>query len=313
MDGRQALAGHSLRSRRRPILRESDKQCAFCRHKKETTAHSLCLGGSSSLRTIQLDVPISVTSDIDGVDPTDRILVGIKYGMAILDRKAGSYELLGGFHEPSNERLRSNDGASDPNGRFWLGSMTDFGLGPFKQRVCSRRTHHRDSKDDPLMLQAGAYYCFHPGHREEVFPDLTIPNSIGWSPDQRTMYFTHSSARQVFALDYEPATGAFSNQRLFYQHEGPGEPDGFRVDVNGNLWHAVYGESCVLKLSPGGKLVGKVHLPTRNITCVQFVNTELVITSAADEEGEGKSKEFGGAVFRVDVGTTGLDLFNYKM
>ena len=119
--------------------------------------------------------------------------------------------------------------------------------------------------------------------------------------------------RQVFAMDYDTTTGAIANKRLFYEHKGPGEPDGCRVDVDGNLWHAVYGESSVLKISPEGYPVGRVNLPTRNITCLEFVGTELVITSASDENGEGASRQFGGAVFRVDVGTSGLEPFSYKM
>lgn len=151
------------------------------------------------------------------------------------------------------------------------------------------------------------------GAKEQVLTDLTIPNSLGWSPDQRTVYFTHSSANQVLAMDYDAATGAVSNQRVFYQHDGPGTPDGFRVDVHGNIWHAFYGGGAVLKISPEGTVVGRVAVPTQNVTCVQFAGTELFITTAADEDGEGASREYGGAVFRVDVGVEGLDLFKFKL
>jgi sugar lactone lactonase YvrE len=88
--------------------------------------------GPASLQTIQLDVSPSVTSDIEGIDPTDRILVGLKYGLAILNRKDNSYEIIERFNQPDNERLRSNDGAADPLGRFWLGTITDFNLGEFR-------------------------------------------------------------------------------------------------------------------------------------------------------------------------------------
>lgn len=82
---------------------------------------------------VQLDVCPTVTANIEGVDPRDRILVGVKYGLATLNRKAeGKYEMLVPFHEPRNERLRSNDGYADPLGRFLLGCMTDFGHGPFQ-------------------------------------------------------------------------------------------------------------------------------------------------------------------------------------
>jgi sugar lactone lactonase YvrE len=65
---------------------------------------------------------------------------------------------------------------------------------------------------------------------------------------------------------------------------------------------------------PEGKLVGQIKLPTRNITCVEFVGTDLFITTARDDddEGEGDSKLHGGGLFRVDVGTTGLPPNNYK-
>lgn len=277
-----------------PFYEKKTNTVRFVDIKKKQLHRVSVAEGSSSLTTLQLDVCPTVTVDIAGVDPSDRIALGVKYGLAVLDVQKGTYELIQPFHEPRNERVRSNDGAADPHGRFWLGSMTDFGLGPFQAE--------------------GALFRMDAHSREEAVTDLTIPNTPGFSSDGRTLYFTHSSARQIFAFDYDlDGGGGLSNRRLFYQHDGTGEPDGFRIDVDGNLWTAVYGESRVLKISPAGVVVGEVRLPTRNITCVQFVGTELVITSAADEEGEGESKEYGGAVFRVDVGARGLDLHEFRL
>ncbi|KAK0630811.1 regucalcin [Bombardia bombarda] len=267
---------------------------------KQKRIHTVSLReGPDSLKTLQLDVAATVTADVEGYNPQDKLLVGIKYGLALLDRKTGKYEYLTKFAdgdegERADERIRSNDGEVDPHGRFWLGTMTDFDLGPFKPE--------------------GSLFRFDQGKTRAVTrTGLTIPNSIGWSPDDKTMYFTHSSARQVFAWDYDTASGGLSNERVWYRHEGPGEPDGFRVDRDGNVWHAVYGESRVLKLSPEGKLIGQVKLPTKNITCCEFVGTELFITSAEDDEGEGESKRYGGGLFRVDVGTTGLAHREFKL
>lgn len=162
----------------------------------------------------------------------------------------------------------------------------------------------------------GGIYLFDgekPSNTRKVVPDLKIPNTISWSPDNRILYYTHSTARKVFAYDYAVADGSVSNHRVFYDHQGPGEPDGHRVDKDGNMWHAVYGESRVLKISPEGKLVGQINMPTKNITCCEFVGTELYITTANDDGGEGRSKELGGALFKVDVGTTGLKPFQFKM
>lgn len=127
------------------------------------------------------------------------------------------------------------------------------------------------------------------------------------------MYFTHTTAAHVLAFDYDLETGNVSNKRVFYEHKGTGGPDGFRVDVEGNIWHAIYGESRVIKISPQGKIVGQVNLPTRNITCTEFVGTELFITTASDDDGEGDSKRYGGSLFRVDVGVTGVAPHQFKL
>ncbi|KAI1317724.1 hypothetical protein F5Y16DRAFT_145000 [Xylariaceae sp. FL0255] len=249
----------------------------------------------SGVTTTQLDVPVGVTADIEGVDPAERILVGVKSGIAILDRKTGAYEYVARFPEPY-ERLRANDGAADPHGRFWLGSMSDIGFD----------------------LQDEGHLCLFDGTRDtgrSMRYPVTIPNALGWSPDKKTMYFTHSTEKIVYAWDYDLSSGALNNERVFYKHEGSGAPDGFRVDVEGNIWHAIYGESRVVKISPEGNLIGQVLLPTQNITCTQFVGTELFITTAAMENGEGPDEavELSGALYKVDVGVKGLELFPFKL
>lgn len=128
------------------------------------------------------------------------------------------------------------------------------------------------------------------------------------------MYFTHSPTREVFASDYDPSSGVMSNRRVHYQHKGSGEPDGLRVDVEGHIWQAFYGEAMVLRIDGRtGEVIGKVSVPTKNATCVQFVGEELFITTAADEDGEGESQRLGGAIFRVHVGVRGMDLFKFRM
>jgi len=105
---------------------------------KNKEIHTVSLTeGPGSLKTLKLDVAPTVTANIEGLDSQDKILVGLKYGLALLDRKTGRYDYLTRFatddaEAKAAERTRSNDGAVDPHGRFWLGTMTDFGLGDFK-------------------------------------------------------------------------------------------------------------------------------------------------------------------------------------
>lgn len=139
---------------------------------------------------------------------------------------------------------------------------------------------------------------------------LTIPNSIGWSRDHKTLYFTHSTEKRIIAFDFDVSTGDISNERVFWQHDGNGDPDGFKVDAEGNIWQAIYGESRVLKISPEGKLVGEITYPTKCITCPVFIGTEIWVTTADDHD---KTKPYAGAVFKVDVGIVGLKEFKFKL
>ncbi|TVY79293.1 Regucalcin [Fusarium oxysporum f. sp. cubense] len=312
-----------------PFYEESTGNLRFVDIRNKRLHYVKMAEGPSSLKTIQLDVCPTVTANIAGVDPQERIAIGVKYGLAVLDVKKETYELIQPFEQPANERLRSNDGGVDPLGRFWLGTMTDFGLGPFKpegnptlpkaKRCTNTRTlsiystlHLLFFKSD--MLDLGAVYLMDAKSREVKLPNMTIPNTPGWSPDGKTLYVTHSNAREIYAFDFDTESGEISNKRVFYNHDGSGEPDGFRVDVDGFLWQAVYGEGRVIRIDPNTtKIVGEVKVPTNNTTCVHFVGTELVITTAEDDEGEGSSRENGGHVFKVDVGIRGMRLNDFKL
>ncbi|CZR59192.1 related to senescence marker protein 30 [Phialocephala subalpina] len=251
--------------------------------------------GPSSLKTLQLDMPVGVTADIEGVDSTKKILVGGKSGVYILDRETGKYELLKRFYdtEEKDDRLRSNDGAVDPQGRFWIGTMNDFHVG------------------EPQA--EGTLFRFNSDlTRHTIRPSLTIPNGIGWSSDQKTQYFVHSTEKKIFAFDYNPSTGDLSNERVWWEHDGSGDPDGFKMDAEGNIWQAIYGESRVLKIvNENGKGVvrGEIRYPTSAITCPVFVGTELWVTTADDKKG----KLYAGAVFKVDIGVKGLKDFKFKL
>jgi hypothetical protein len=99
---------------------------------KKKRLHTVDLSkGPESLKTLQFDMPVTVTADIEGVGPSEKILVGGKNGIYMLDRVAEKWELLKRFYdtEEEDERLRSNDGAIDPQGRFWIGTMNDFWVG----------------------------------------------------------------------------------------------------------------------------------------------------------------------------------------
>ena len=56
-------------------------------------------------------------------------------------------------------------------------------------------------------------------------------------------------------------------------------PNGFCLDVEGNIWRAIYGEGRVLRISPEGEITGEMKLPSINVTSVEFTRTSLLITT----------------------------------
>lgn len=186
--------------------------------------------------------------------------------------------------------MRSNDGAVDSSGRFWVSAFVDPTI------------------EEPTT--EGVLFRLDQGGRLNVMQsDVTIPNGLSWNAKDDTMFFTDSPTQNVYAFDYDSASGSISNRRVFHHVDEPGiHPDGHAMDEEGNIWHACYGGSKVIRISRGGVVTGMIKLPTRNITCPAFAGTLLFITSAEEAE-PGRfpdSARFGGALFAIDVGVRGL-------
>jgi sugar lactone lactonase YvrE len=205
------------------------------------------------------------------------------------------------FFDPQNQRLEHigdpeadkphtsfNDGKVDRAGRFWAGT-----LGNAFQNNLYRL-------DPDLSI-----------HSMETGVDIS--NGIGWSPDNRTMYFTDSTPSLIFAYDFDLSTGNITNRRVFVDRGGkPGVPDGLTVDAEGFIWSAVWEGWCVERYDPDGKLERTVKLPVQFPTSVAFGGRdldELYITSAVMEipkEKRAGSPDAGG-LFRVKGLTSGIE------
>jgi sugar lactone lactonase YvrE len=124
------------------------------------------------------------------------------------------------------------------------------------------------------------------------------------------MYWVESMAKTIYAYDFDEKSGGISNKRVFYQHEGPGLPDGLTIDVEGNLWLALYGGAAVWKISALGQPLGKVDLPVPIVTCPTFGGPDMdelfITTAGADHQGDIGSEGLEGSVFRAKVGVKGL-------
>ena len=89
--------------------------------------------------------------------------------------------------------------------------------------------------------------------------DLYLPNGLAFSPDEKILYIGDSRRRQIIAFDVMP-NGLLANQtqRLFVDLKGedPGGPDGFKVDMAGNLYTG--GPGGIYIVDPSGKKLGRI-------------------------------------------------------
>ena len=94
--------------------------------------------------------------------------------------------------------------------------------------------------------------------------DFEKPNGLAFSPDEQILYLCDTARYHVRAFDVEPAGLLFTeSDRVFatLDPEGPGGPDGLKVDRDGRVYVAV--AQGVWVFEPGGKLLGILATPKR--------------------------------------------------
>jgi sugar lactone lactonase YvrE len=151
--------------------------------------------------------------------------------------------------EAGRTDVRMNDGACDPQGRFWAGTMAyDEAPG------------------------AGCLYRLElDGSCTQVLTGLTISNGIGWSPDGTTMYLADSGTRDVDAFDFDPVTGDLGRRRtVVHVTTANAVPDGLTVDDNGDIWVALWNGGALVRYHPEGLPLATVPLPVSRPTSCAF-------------------------------------------
>ena len=185
--------------------------------------------------------------------------------------------------------MRCNDGAVDSQGRYWVGTMNDPKV--------------KDPTDEGVLFRLDPDMSLH-----RMIEGVSIPNGMSWSPDDKIMYFTDSPSKNIYKYDYDSTTGNISNRQVFFHvEEDNAVPDGFAVDTEECFWVALAGGGKVLRVSPDGKVIGQIVLPTRMISCPGFVGQDLFITTAEEEDPDQypESVRYAGSIFRVALGVQG--------
>lgn len=223
-----------------------------------------------------------------------RLLLGGAKGLyiAIPDRGALTVSKLVDV-EPDLATTRVNDGRVDRCGNVVFGTL-----------------------DERRPRQAiGSFYQYSSAHRLRRLdlPRAAVSNSICFSPDGRTMYFTDTPTGLIRRADYDADAAAAVNVRDFAAlAPTDGHPDGSIVDADGCLWNAAWGGAVVRRFTPDGRLDRVIGVPAKNPTCPAFGDAgldTLYVTSSRQQHSADElvRAPYAGGVFAIRVpGVRGL-------
>jgi len=106
----------------------------------------------------------------------------------------------------------------------------------------------------------GVYRLEPSGELRLVVRDFVYPNGLAFSPDESLLYVNDTRAMliRVFKVRED---GLLDAGRVFAKvdGDGPGRPDGMKVDVEGNVYCT--GPSGVHIFSPDGRWLGRIKVP----------------------------------------------------
>jgi sugar lactone lactonase YvrE len=244
----------------------------------------------SSVRTIQFSQEVSAVF----LDQNSELIVAARDGVFAASQDGALKTLLAPI-EPEDTSIRTNDAKCDSTGRMWVGTMAfDFTPG-----VATLFT--LDSKG-----------------LKEVVPVLTIANGMGWSRDQKNMYFIDSPTGRVDIFDCDLHSGELQNRWPFITFDVTGGiPDGLTTDEDGGIWVAFFGGGEVRRFDPSGELTHVVTLPVKQVTSCCFGGkdmSELFITTARYAmNSESLAREpLAGSLFKLSTTFKGSKSHRYE-
>ena len=195
---------------------------------------------------------------------------------------------------PTMRETRFNDVIADPAGRVFCGTMP---------RPNAPALLYRLDPDGALTL---------------ILDDVGLSNGMGFTPDRRGMYYTDTRKQKIFLFDYDEATGALANQRVFVDVpvvEGEGHPDGMTVDAEGTVWSARWDGHCLVQVTPGGEEIRRVSFPVPKVSCVTFGGndyTDMYVTTAS-VGNRAKEGPLAGSLFHLNLGVRGVPEFRSRI
>lgn len=192
--------------------------------------------------------------------------------------------------DPAEARTRINDGRTDRRGFFVFGTMNEG----------------KDKRPIGSFYQFSLQY----GLRRLALPAVSIANSICFSLDGKTMYFTDTLTRRIMQCDYDAESAQVADIRLFAVVDlAYAYPDGSIIDRDGCLWNAQWGAGRIAQYASDGRMLRSVRVPTKNPTCPAFGGTnldQLTVTSSRQEMSNEELQQMphAGSLFTFAMPTT---------
>ncbi len=118
----------------------------------------------------------------------------------------------------------------------------------------------------------GVYRLSKDGKLTLLTKELTYPNGIAFSPDEKTLYVAQSDPNKAIWMAFEVLNdGTIANGKILFDATGwtkqwkKGLPDGLKIDVSGNLYAT--GPGGVSIFSPDGKHLGTIETGEATSNC----------------------------------------------
>ena len=237
---------------------------------------------TEDLETFQVGQPVGCLAFRAGAG----LVLALRDGIGYWDQITQDLEIIAA-PEGGRSNARFNDGRVDSQGRFWAGTL---------------------GEDDQSCL----YRLDPDGSLQTMETGITISNGIGWSPDDRTMYYTDTPLRIIYSYDFDPISGAIDNRREFVRvPEDEGFPDGLTVDSEGFIWSAHWDGWRITHYDPEGIVERVIPLSVQRPTSCAFGGAnlnQLYITSAWTglQEMDRQEQPLAGDLLRIQTEFTGL-------
>jgi sugar lactone lactonase YvrE len=222
------------------------------------------------------------------------LVAGLHSGFHFFAPATGALELVA-RPEADLPKNRPNDARCDRAGRYWCGTMEDYGAN-------RRGTLYRMDPDRTLHAVDGPF---------------VVPNSLAFSADGMRMHFADTRQGDILRYPYDGASGVRGAASVLLPGgAAPGHPDGSCVDADGCLWNARYGGSAVVRVTPAGRVDRIVALPVSQPTSCAFGGArldELYVTTARQrlDAAQLAAEPAAGCVLVLRPGVSGLPEARY--